>query len=1110
MPNTAGARCGECGFHNDDQARFCVSCGTNLHESCPQCGGAIRARQNFCRACGEPLSPIQADRPRVSTPEHLASRISPVQAERKIATVLFADIANSTDAIKDLDPEDAKRFLVPAVEAMTNAIHRYEGIVIRDRGDGLMASFGAPIALEDHAIRACYAALEMQNSIRPHAEEVARRLGTPLEIRVGINSGPILVTVRHEPGGGRDVRVDGLATHIAARLEPLATPGTILLTRETRVLADGFVDARELGSRRLRGIQEPISVYQLEGVNTRIRIQALAARRMSKFVGRQTEIEILGRRASQAKSGRGQVVALVGDAGIGKSRVVLEFIHSNVMSGWQVLEAGSVSYGKATAYLPLVDLVTRYFDVQARDGEEQVLQRIVEKLSGLGDEKLLAQTAFFMAALGKTVNDDVWIRLMPIERQRGIFEALKRLLIRESQRQPLCLVFEDLHWVDPETHAFLDMLLDSVPAARLLMLVNYRPEHKSRWTGRSYFSELRLDPLPSESSAELLEMLLGSDGDLDAAKQALIDLTEGNPLFLEESARGLMESGMLAGTSAQRQALGSLLSGFVPHTIEALLNSRVDRLQAEIKQTLQCAAVIGFDIPRDLLGAVAGSGQDIERSVRELQAAELLYEKTLFPDTVYSFKHAITREVVYATLTRERKTELHARTAHAMVALAAGRIDESVERVAQHAELGALHEMALEYLERAGVKAYGLYANREAADFFQRALKMLAQLPESRATLEHAVDLRFELRNALIALSELERIRDCLEEIEAILARLGDKVRGARHAAFRCNHHFLAGEQRQAIQIGDAGLRLAQECGDGALEGELLYRVGQCFHLLGENGRAIALLEKSVQLTDEHYERQRFELSVIPAVVSRTWLVSALAECGHFKAGMAHAKRAIEISETAEHPLSEVLGWLALGHVLRRKGEIDGAIVALERGLALCGRYALPLWRLRLLSSLGIACASHGRVAEGLEMTQQALSEADSIGLRVDQPMFHVHIGFASLLAERAEDALKHGEQALTLARVREGKGDEGWARFLAGCARLAFDKKAVVESGADLRAALELASVCGARPLMAFCQTALAAIHSTYGQSAEAEAIRAAADALYRDLDMRPLKLTG
>ena len=1109
MPDSAASKCEECGFQNDDQARFCISCGISLHERCPKCGAAVRARQNFCRACGEPLGTVRAGLSKLQTPEHLAKRISPADAERKIATVLFADIANSTEIISDLDAEEAKRLLVPAVEIMADAVHRYEGIIIRERGDGIMASFGAPVALEDHAVRACYAALEMQKAIRIRATEVARDLGLPLEVRVGINSGPILVTVKYEAGKVRDIRVDGVPTHIAARLESLATPGTILLSSDTLALAEGFVRVRAMGPRTLKGIQNPVQVCQLEGVNTRMRIHALAARGLSKFVGRQHEIETLRRTAAQALSGRGQVVALVGEAGVGKSRVFLEFIHSPAMEGWLVLEAGSVSYGKATSYLPLVDLLTGYFDIHGRDDEQRVRDKIVGKLSAFGEEKLLAQTPFFLGALGMAVSNEVWTNLTPVERQSTMFGALKRLLIRESQKQPLCLVFDDLHWIDAETHAFLELLLESIPAARLLLLVNYRPEYQSSWTGKSYFSQVRIDSLPAASADEMLEVLLGSHAELGPIKQALMDVTEGNPLFLEESVRSLIESGVLVGKPGQRRPLGSLPAGFVPQTIEALLASRIDRLQPELKEILQCAAVIGNDIPQALLEAVAGMPQsDIERGVRELQAAEFLYEKTLFPETAYTFKHAMTREVAYASLLRERRKELHARAAHAIVALAAGRLEKHVERVAQHAEQGGLWDMALDYLERAGAKAFALYANAEAAGFFERGLNVLQQLPETRATLEQAVDLRFELRNALIALCELDRIRQSLEKIEPILTGLGDNARSARYAAFRCNHHFLAGEQRRAIEFGEAGLHLARECGDRVVQGELLYRLGQSYHLLGENRPAIALLEESLEFTVERRERNRFELSVIPAVVNRTWLVSVLAECGDFRAGMTHAKRALEISEKAEHPLSQVLGWLAVGHLLRRKGELDGAIGAMERGMALCNRYALPIWRLRLLSSLGVAYACCGRLSEGLELAQQALAGAERMRLIVDQPMLLVHLGQASLLGGRIDDALMYGKRALEAALAHEGKGNEAWARFLIARAYCASAPGATDESAKELEAALRLAIACGALPLAAFCKTTLGEIHGRRGDKATAQDFTAAADATYADLDMRPLPL--
>lgn len=1109
MPEIASKECADCGYRNEPQARFCERCGASLGARCPKCGATVRARQNFCSACGESLGALAAGFSRLETPDHLATRIVPADAERKIATVLFADIANSTEIIRGLDAEQARQVLLPAVESMADAVHRYDGVVVRDRGDGIMASFGAPIALEDHAVRACYAALDMQNAMRARASDAAREQGPPFQIRVGINSGPVVVTVKYEGGKAREIRVDGVPTHIAARLEPLAAPGAILLSRETLALVEGFVRVRPLGPRTLKGIEGQVQVSELEGLNTRMRIHALAARGMSKFVGRREEIETLSRAAEQAHAGHGQVVGLLGEAGVGKSRVFLEFLHSPAMSGWQVLEAGSASYGKATSYLPLVDLLTRYFEIDPRDDEQRARDRIAAKLSALGDGKLLTQAPFFLGALGMGLNSEAWTGRAPAERQSVMFDAIKRMLIRESQRQPLCLVFEDLHWVDAETHAFLDMFLESMPAAQVLLLVNYRPEHRCAWAGRSYFSQIRIDPLSAPSADQLLDELLGPDVELATIKKALIDVTEGNPLFIEESVRSLIEAGVLTGAPGRRRPLASLPAGFVPPTIEALLAARMDRLPPELKEMLQCAAVIGSDIPRSLLGAVTGmSAASVERGVRELQAAEFLYEKTLFPESAYAFKHAMTREVAYAGLLRERRKVLHARTAHTLLALAAGRTEEQVERVAQHAEQGELWSVALDYLERAGDKAYGLYANTDAAAYFRRALTALGHLPESRDALEKAVDLRFKLRNALIALSELDLIRKCLEDLEPILARLDDKMRSARHAAFRCNQHFLAGEQRRAIEFGDTGLKLARECADRRMQGELLYRLGQSYHLLGENRRAIALLQESLQFTPEHHEHTRLELSVIPAVVNRTWLVNALAECGDFKDGIDHAKRALVLAEQADHPLSQVLGWLAIGHVLRRKGELDGAMAALERGMGLCSRYWLPMWRLRLLSSLGLAYACSGRVSEGLDLLGQALAGAQRMRVIVDQPMLRSRLSQALLIAGRMDDARMHAEQALQLAVQQEARCEEGWARFLIGWCGIASARNGDEET--QLSSALRLANACEAPPLAAFCHTAFATLQERRGDEAAARQSTEAADRIYRAIDLRPLALSA
>jgi len=1048
-------------------------------------------------------------RPQIRTPQHLMARVRGSQdGERKIVTVLFADIASSTALIDDRDAEDARRILKPTVDAMIDIVHHYGGVT-HEEGDGIMASFGAPIALEDHAVRACYAALDIQEASRIRAAEVRLEFGVLFEVRIGINSGPVVVTVKLQGEDFIDLRFDGVPTYIAKRVESLAAPGTILLTRDTLALAKGFVRVKTIGSVPLKGIAGLVEVYELEGVNTRNRMHALADRGLSKFVGRQDEIESLSRAATRAKAGHSQMVALVGEAGVGKSRIFLEFARSLGAQGWLILEGGPASYDKATSYLPLIDLLSRYFQIQDRDTEQQVRERIGRKLLALGDEKLLAQLPLFAGALGISVSDVAWTNSQPFERQSLIFDAFKRLLVRESHNQPVCLVIEDMHWIDAETEAFLEMLLESIPAAGVLLLVNYRPEYENRWAGRSYFSQLRIDPLAAASADELLDALLGSDAQLLPIKKRLIETAQGNPLFLEECVRSLIESGVLDQTSDHARPIESLPADFIPGTIGALLAARIDRLRPELKELLQCAAVIGNDIKAALLEAVAAIERpDLRRALHDLQVADFLYEKAPFPEAEYAFKHAMTREVAYASLLRERRVTLHARAAHALETLGAGRLDEHVEELADHAERGAIWDKAVEYLQRSGLKAYSLYANADAAAFFERALTVLKKLPETPDNLRLAVDLRFQLRNALLPSFETDRILRSLDELEPILARLGDKQRSAQYAAFRCNQHFLIGQQRRAIGFGETGVQLARECGDRVVLGESLFRLAQSYHALGEYRRAISLLEQGLEFNANELHHDRHYLSIIPSVLNRTWLAIALVECGDFSGGMMHARRALEIAEGAEHQLSELLGWLSVGHVLSGRGELEGAVGALERGLDLCDRWSFRVWRTRLVSDLGVAYARSGRAEKGLELAAQAVSDGEKMRLIADKPRLLVHLGQVSLLARRIEAALTLGKQAADIAVAHEAKGDEARARFLIGRACWASEPKDLDESEKQLDIALRLAAACEARPLAAFCNTTLGEIYARRGDQARAKEFGAAATATYRELDMQPLVL--
>jgi class 3 adenylate cyclase len=624
--------CPGCRAQNPEDARFCEECGASLALACPQCGAEISPGKKFCRSCGAALSGRVPDRrplsPSSYTPKHLAEKIvtskAALEGERKQVTVLFADLKGSMELLADRDPEDARKLLDPVLERMMEAVHRYEGTVNQVMGDGIMALFGAPLAHEDHAVRACYAALRMQEAVSRYAESVRRAEGIPVQIRVGVNSGEVVVRAI-----GSDLHMDytavGQTTHLAARLEQMAVPGSILISADTLALAEGYVQVNPLGPMPVKGLPAPIEVYEVIGAGlVRSRLEAAAARGLTRFVGRAADLEALGQGLERARAGQGQVVALVGEPGVGKSRLLWEVIHSHRTAGWLVLETSSASYGKATPYLPVIDLVKAYCSIEARDDGRRIQEKVTGRLLTL-DQTLRPTVPAFLALLDVPVDDSQWQALDPPQRRQRTLDAIKRLLLRESQAQPLLLVFEDLHWIDSETQALLDSLVESLPTARMLLLVNHRPEYQHGWVSKTYYARLRLDPLPLESAEDLLRALIGDNPELQPLKQRLIEHTEGNPFFLEESVRTLVETRALVGARGACRLAKALPSIQVPATVQAVLAARIDRLSPEEKWLLQSAAVIGKDVPFSLLKAIAGEPEEVVRGrLSHLQAAEFL------------------------------------------------------------------------------------------------------------------------------------------------------------------------------------------------------------------------------------------------------------------------------------------------------------------------------------------------------------------------------------------------------------------------------------------------------------------------------------------------------
>jgi class 3 adenylate cyclase len=605
-------KCVQCQHENRPAAKFCEECAAPLARVCTNCGAPLSVTAKFCSECAHPAgrgAQAAAQRfgaPEVYTPKHLVEKIltskGALEGERKQVTVLFADVKGSMELLADRDPEEVGKLLDPVRQHMMEAVHRYEGTVNQVMGDGIMALFGAPLAHEDHAVRACYAALRMQEALRRYADDARRAHGVEVQIRVGLNSGEVVVRTV-----GGDLRMDytavGQTTNLAARMEQLALPGTVRLTAETVRLAEGYVEVRSLGPIPVKGLPEPIELFELTGAGTaRTRLQAAALRGLTRFVGRDAEIESLRRALGHAAAGRGQVVAIVGEAGVGKSRLTHEFTHSHRVQGWLLLEASSVSHGQAMSYLSVIDLLKSYFKIGERDDHREMRAKVLGRVLGL-DRALEPLLLALLALLDVPIEDGAWESLDPTQRRQRTLDAVKRLLLRESQVQPLLLVFEDLHWIDGETQALLDSLAASLGSARLVLLVTYRPGYEHRWGSLTAYSQLRLDALPAESAADLLAALLGADPGLAPLTQMLVK--RGNPFFLEETVRTLVETGALAGERGAYRLTRPVETLQVPATVQTILAARIDRLPPEEKRLLQAASVIGKDVPYALLTAIA-------------------------------------------------------------------------------------------------------------------------------------------------------------------------------------------------------------------------------------------------------------------------------------------------------------------------------------------------------------------------------------------------------------------------------------------------------------------------------------------------------------------------
>jgi class 3 adenylate cyclase/DNA-binding SARP family transcriptional activator len=1109
MASDAGYPCFRCQHQNPEGHKFCGKCGKPLAVDCPGCGATNRVGQNYCGNCGTRLSEPPA--PRISppddyTPKHLAERILTSQGvldgERKHVTVLFADLKGSMELVAGRDPEEASKVLDPILETMIKAVHCYEGTVNKVLSDGIMALFGVPLTHEDHAVRACYAALAMRDGVRRMVAKASDSDGLGTEVRVGLNSGDVVVRAI-----GNDLSMDydaiGPTTLLAGRMEQLAAAGTIRLTQDTLRLAEGFIRVKPLDTVAVEGLEHSIQSYELvSAVPMQTRLRAGAGRGLTPFAGRQGELASLRRALQQARSGQGQVVGVLGEPGMGKTRLFYEFAYAHRRQPWVFLETYSESYGQGSAYVPVIGLLKTYFQIDASDDALKIREKVIDKLLAL-DSTLESILPAVLSLLDVAFEDSHWQALEPRQRRQYMLDGIKRLLIRESQEQPVCLVFENLHWIDSESQALLDSLVDSLPTARILLLVNYRPEYQHAWGSKTYYTQLRLDPLSVESAEELLEAMLGSDDDIRLLKRILIERTEGNPFFLEESIRTLIDIQVLVGERGAYRLHKPVSSIQVPASVQAVIAARIDRLPAEDKRLLQCAAVIGKDVPYDLIEAIADLPEnDLRNSLAHLQAAEFLHETTLFPNLEYTFKHALTYDVAYGSLLHERRCGLHAQIVDAIERLYGDRLAEQAARLAYHALRGEQWDRAHGYLRQLGAKAAARSAYREAATSLEQALVALHHLPETRETLQQGIDIRFDLRSALQALSDHERVFEHLNDAEKLATALEDQVRLGWASAYLSQYLWRFGDPNRAEELGRRALTVASGRTEFALEVVTNFFLGQGYFNVGDFQRAIDHCKRNLVVLEGDRAHERLGLTGLPSVLTRIWLAWSLAERGDFSEATLYGQEAISIAEVANQPYSLAAACLGMGQVQLIRGDLGQSITVLNRAAELCEKRDLHVILPTICSVLGLSYMLCGRVEEAMPMLEEGEAQAAQVRI-FDTATAATALSTGYLLAGKIDEADKAASRVASLAAERGFRGSQAKVSQLLGEINARRDPPQMTQSEEHFQRALALAEELGMRPVAAHTHLGLGRLYRCVGERQKSAEHVGAALTMYRGMDM-------
>lgn len=1006
--------------------------------------------------CTELEAARQEARMRAAPPEATAGEAGARKHATAIALALWPAAGMAGDS------EEIQSRIEAAAAQAAVLVRAAGGQVVYSTPDGLLGVFGIPAVLEDHAARACRTALAIGDSLAD-----PRHSG--VGVRLALDSGELVL--RPDAAGGTSVF--GVALQRAGRIASLPDAPPVAATAVTRDLARGrFVFAAH-GDAVLVPGEFPVALFRPVGPADQGADQ-VADQVVSGFVGRGRELAAIVEACRAAAAGDGQLVAIAGEPGIGKSRLVREFIATALPAGWRAIAAGADPQLGEAAYYPVRRLLHAFFGLAGTSGATAIRARVETALGRLGATAALPSV---LSLMDHEPTDPGWTHLDPDTRRRRMMEAVIQLLHRQSEDTPLLVVIEDLHWLDSASRAVLDDLVATLAGARIVVIVNFRPEFVHSWAGARNFRLLHVDPLEGGATSVLLEELLGADVSLAPLKASLVARTGGNPFFLEECVRALAAAGTLEGAPGAWRLADAAAHPVLPETVHAVIGARVDRLGAADKQLLQLAAVIGTDVPCTLLEAVSGLDEAaFEAALRRLRVDEFLLPVRMIPDRLVRFKHALTHEVVYASLLRQRRRELHTRVLEWLESR--GRATDAVETLAHHAVRADDWPKAARYAREAGEKSATRNASRAAKGYFKEALEMLRHLPQTRTAQEAEIDVRLQLRDMLFVLGEHDGIPEHLDAAAALASEIGDAPRLTRAKLILSGWQWSAGRHRRALETAAEAMAIAEQHGDPLLRALSQYRLGVNFGALGQYRESVDALGAALRLLEDAGLTDVTAFGGYPWVFCRNFLAWALTELGEYDAALAAGRGGWDAAWERQNNYTRSVMSFGYGHALVRSGRWEEAREVLENGLALFGSGEVPVTYPLIAAPLGYLLAASGDATAGFAHLRRAADPR----VRGRSPVYaHVEIWLAEAqrVAGQTDAALQTANAALATARANEEQGHEAWALrcladLVAACPQGAKTGGAKA-GGTDLGdawalydAAEALAAPRGMRPLLA------------------------------------------